>query len=69
MKLYASDNSDLMEINKIYRESNNLVVEGVIMGAMPIKAIVKPAEIRRASSLMNLKTKLFAVSMLFRGSR
>ena len=69
MKLYASDNSDLMEINKIYREGNNLVVEGSIMGAMPIRAIVKPAEVRRASGLMSFGTKLFAASMLFRGSR
>ena len=69
MKLYASDNSDLMEINKIYREGSNLVVEGAIMGAMPIRAIVKPAEIRAASSLMNFRTKLFAASMIFRGSR
>jgi hypothetical protein len=69
MKLFSSDNSDLMEITKIYREGGNLVVEGTIMGAMPIRAIVKPAEVRRASSLMNLRTKLFAASMMFRTSR
>lgn len=69
MKLYASDNSDLMEISKIYREGSNLIVEGSIMGAMPIRAVVKPAEVRRASGLMSLRTKLFAASMMFRGSR
>ena len=69
MKLYATDNSELMEVTKISRLDGNLIVEGTIMGALPIRAIVKPTEIRRALSVMDLKTKLFALSMLFRGSR
>ncbi len=69
MKLYATDNSDLMEVNKIARDGNNLVVEGTIMGAMPIRATVKPAEIRRAIGLMDFKTLLFVLTMIFRGSR
>jgi hypothetical protein len=69
MKLYAADNSDLMEIAAIKALDGNLVVEGTIMGAMPIRAIVKPAEIRKALGLMSFKTKLAAVGMLFRGSR
>jgi len=69
MKLYANDNSDLMEIAKIYPENGNLIVEGTIMGAMPIRAIVKPVEVRKALGLMSLKTMFFAFLMLFRGSR
>jgi hypothetical protein len=69
MKLYAKDNSELMDITKIYKDSNNLVVEGTIMGAMPIRAIVKPVEMRRALGLMSAKTKMSAFFMLFRGSR
>jgi hypothetical protein len=69
MKLYASDNSDLMEITKIVPENGNLIVEGTIMGAMPIRAIVKPAEMRKAIGLMSLKTMFCAFCMLFRGSR
>jgi hypothetical protein len=69
MKLYASDNSDLMEISKIFPQDGNLIVEGTIMGAMPIRAIVKPAEMRRALGLMSFRTKLSAFSMLFRASR
>ena len=69
MKLYASDNSDLMEVAKTSRVDNNLVIEGTIMGAMPIRAIVKPAEVRKALRLMDFKTLLFAITMLFRGSR
>jgi|TARA_B110000503_G_scaffold142829_1_gene241163 hypothetical protein len=69
MKLYAKDNSDLMEVSKIYREGNNLMVEGTIMGAMPIRAVVKPAELRKAFGVMSFGTMLHAVTMLFRGSR
>lgn len=69
MKLYAIDNSDLMDIQKIYPEGDNLVVEGTIMGAMPIRAIVKPAEVRRAMGMMTFKAKLHAFFMLFKGSR
>ena len=69
MKLYAFDNSDLMEITKIYPDGNNLVIEGFIMGAMPIRAIVKPAEVRKASKLMTAKTKLHAAKMMCKRSR
>lgn len=69
MKLYASDNSDLMEVSRIYPQDGNLIMEGVIMGAMPIRAIVKPVEVRKAFGLMSLKTMFFAFLMLFRGSR
>ena len=69
MKLYASDNSDLMEVSRIYSNQGTLVVEGTIMGAMPIRAIVKPAEVRRALFIMGFKTLFAAFLMLFRGSR
>ncbi|MYH16611.1 MAG: hypothetical protein F4149_15725 [Gammaproteobacteria bacterium] len=69
MKLYASDNSDLMEVERITREGKNLIVEGTIMGAMPIRATVKPAELRKAFGVMDIKTMFFAATMLFRSSR
>jgi hypothetical protein len=69
MKLYTTDNSELMEVYKIYPENGNLMVEGTIMGAMPVRAVVKPGEVRRALCLMSFKTLLFAFFMLFRGSR
>lgn len=69
MKLYAADNSDLMEVSRIYPDGKNLVIEGTIMGAMPIRAIVKPAEVRKASALMTARTKWHAARMYFRGSR
>ena len=69
MKLYTTDNSELMEVAKIYRDGGNLMVEGTIMGAMPVRAVVKPAEVRAALGLMSFATMFFAFLMLFRGSR
>jgi hypothetical protein len=69
MKLYAADNSELMNIEKIYRKDGNLIADGYIMGAMPVRAVIKPAEVRSALGIMDFGTKLFAIGMLFRGSR
>jgi hypothetical protein len=69
MKLFTTDNSELMTVSAIQAEGRNLVVEGTIMGAMPVRAIVKPAELRAALKLMSFGTLWSAFWMLFRGSR
>ena len=69
MKLYSSDNSELMDIERIYRKDGNLIADGYIMGAMPVRAVIKPAEVRSALGQMSFGTLLFAISMLFRASR
>jgi hypothetical protein len=69
MKLYATDNSELMNITSIRTEGRNLVINGTIMGAMPIRAVVKPAEARRALRLMSPRTMIAALLMMVRGSR
>lgn len=69
MKLYGSDNSELMDISKMYRRDNELVVEGTILEAMPIVARLKPAEVRQALKMLTFGDLMFVVSMLFRGSR
>ncbi len=69
MKLYSNDNSELMDVSRIVREGNELVLEGVIMNAIPIVARVKPAEVRAALSLLSIRDILFVCTMLFRGSR
>lgn len=67
MKLYASDDSDLMEVNSIHADGGNLLVEGKIMGAIPLRAVLKPEELRKALKLMTLKTRWRAFMMLIRG--
>ena len=69
MKLYGSDNSELMDISKLYRRDGELVMEGAIMESMPIVARLKPAEVRQALKMLSFGDLLFLVSMVFRGSR
>jgi len=69
MKLYASDNSELMNITAIRKDGANLVIHGTIMGAMPIRAVVKPAEARRALGLLTPSTFFTALMLMVRGSR
>jgi hypothetical protein len=69
MKLFTTDNAELMDVATITAEGRNLVVEGTIMGAIPVRAIVKPAELRAALRTMSFKTMWMAALMLFRRSR
>jgi hypothetical protein len=46
MKIRSSDKSVLMEVARVYPDQRQLVITGKIMGAMPMKAIVSPTELR-----------------------
>ena len=51
MKLMTSDNAELMEVSAFKPEGDNLVVVGTIMGAMPVEAVLTPAELRKVFKL------------------
>jgi hypothetical protein len=61
-----ANNKELMAIRKIERDGNQLVIRGKIFGAMPMVAKLTPGEARAALRLLDVKTMLFIVSMLFR---
>ena len=67
MQLLTKDGDNLMTVERIEREGNDLVVHGEIMNALPVRAVLTPAEARKAFKLLNFKTMVFAASMLFRG--
>jgi hypothetical protein len=66
MKLYAQDNSVLMEISSIERKGNELVLKGKVFGAMPLVARLKPAEARNGLKLLSFKLVLFLLTFLLR---
>lgn len=66
MKIYDANDQELMNVRSIERDGNNLVIRGKIFGAMPMAAKLKPAEARAALKILDLKTILFIVSLLFR---
>lgn len=66
MKLLTSDQSELMEVSGLKTEGSSLVVVGTIMGAMPVEAVLTPAELRKAFKLLSLGIVLFVIGMLFK---
>ncbi|AUO44726.1 MAG: hypothetical protein COB06_016215 [Pseudomonas sp.] len=68
MKIFGSDNSELMAVSAIERNGNELVLKGKIFGAMPMLAKVRPEEARAALRLLDCKTVIFLLSLLFRPS-
>jgi hypothetical protein len=66
MQLKTTQNDPLMDVKALRKSGNNLEIEGRIMGALPIRAVLTPAEARKALKLLNFKTVLFLLTILFR---
>jgi hypothetical protein len=69
MELYTVDNTSLMSVKSLRPEGNNLLIEGKIMGAMPVRAVLTPDQARAALKLMDFKTIVFLLTILFRPGR
>ena len=68
MKLYSSDNAELMTVNRIERRGAELIIKGKVFGTMPMTARLTPEEVRAALKLMSWKDLLFLATMPFRGA-
>ncbi|HUL83394.1 MAG TPA: hypothetical protein VL131_14695 [Gammaproteobacteria bacterium] len=64
--LYSADNSKLMEIERLERSGNDLLIRGKVFGAMPMTARLSPAEARKGLKLVNLKLAWFLLTLLLR---
>ena len=68
MKLHTPDNNELMQVNSIERDGDQLIVRGVIMENMPVKAVLKPEQLRAAFSLLTVKLVVDSIVLLFKRS-
>jgi hypothetical protein len=66
MKIYGSDNREMINVTSLARDGSELVIKGVIFGAMPLTARLRPEEARAALKLMSFRTVLFALTLPFR---
>jgi hypothetical protein len=66
MKIFDAQNKELMTVRKIERDGNTLVIRGKIFGAMPMVAKLTPQEARAALKLLDFRTLLFLLTLLFR---
>lgn len=67
-RILDAQDKELMAIRKVEREGNALVIRGKIFGAMPMVAKLTPQEARAALRLLNFRTFLFLLTMLWRKS-
>jgi len=68
MKFYSPDKSLLIDVHVVKEHPEGLVIEGKIMGTMPMKAVLRPEEIRAAVKLLSWKILLRVGRMLLRGN-
>jgi hypothetical protein len=66
MKIYGADDREMMNITALEREGGQLVIRGKIFGAMPLTAKLRPEEARAAFKLLNIRTALFLLTLIFR---
>jgi len=69
MKIYAADKSELMQVSKIERKGNDLVLKGKVYGTMPMAATLTPEQAREALKLLSPKLILFLLTLPFRSSK
>lgn len=65
MKMHTPDGNELMAVQRLEREGDHLVVRGTIMGTMPTKAVIHPAELRAAFKLLGPRLVWDLLCLLF----
>jgi hypothetical protein len=66
MKLQTPDKTELIVIDRGVPSAEGLEIRGTIMGAMPMTAVLTPAELRRGFRLLSARTVGALIGMLFR---
>jgi len=55
MKVVQPDGSVLMEVAEARIDKGRILIAGKIMGAMPMKAVVQPSEVRKLMRQLGLR--------------
>lgn len=69
MKIRAADKSELMQVSKIERKGNDLVLKGKVYGTMPMTATLSPEEARAFLKLLSPGLAWFILTLPFRKSK
>jgi hypothetical protein len=67
LKLYGPDKSLLMDVSAVKEHPEGLLIEGKIMGAMPMKAVLRSEELRSGFKLLTWGIAGRVIVMLARG--
>jgi hypothetical protein len=69
MKIYGADDREMMNITSLQREGSDLVIKGKLFGTMPLTAKLRPEDARAALRLLDFRTALFLLTLVFRRKR
>ena len=67
MKFYTTDKTVLMEVTAVTQHKEGIVLDGNIMGTMPLKAVIRPSELRAGLRFLNAKLIWVLLKMLVTG--
>jgi hypothetical protein len=68
MKIRGADKSELMQVSKIERKGNDLVLKGKVYGTMPMTATLSPEEAKAFLKLLTPGLAWFILTLPFRKS-
>ncbi len=66
MKIFTPEGSELITVTAVEPFENGIAISGTIMGAMPMKGVLRPAEMRAGVKFASLKLIFTLLAMLFR---
>lgn len=66
MKMQGPDGSELIEVLDVQPHENGLLLSGQIMGAMPMKAVLRPSQLRAGLKFVSVRQVFRLIAMLFR---
>lgn len=66
MKMQGPEGSELIEVIDIQLHENGILVSGQIMGAMPMKAVLRPSQLRAGFRFLSFRLVFRLIAMLFR---
>jgi hypothetical protein len=66
MKLFTPEKAELLNVTAVAAHRDGIIIHGRIMGAMPMKAVLTPQELRRTFQLFGPKLYWTLLVMLFR---
>ena len=68
MRFFTPEGGELIEIMNVTPERNRVVIQGKIMGAMPMKAVLTPEQLRQSFKFLTPRLVFTIIAMLFRRS-
>jgi hypothetical protein len=68
MRFFTPDGGELIEIMNVTPERGRIVIQGKIMGTMPMKAVLTPQQLRQSFKFLTPRLAVTLIGMLFRRS-